>query len=65
MAPCKTECFEGPLDLLLHLIDDKNKIDIYDIPISEITDQYIWNISTLWKKEDLSMESLWSWQPHF
>lgn len=32
--------FEGPLDLLLHLID-KSKIDIYDIPINSITDQYI------------------------
>ena len=32
--------FEGPLDLLLHLID-KNKIDIYDIPIASITDQYL------------------------
>lgn len=31
--------FEGPLDLLLHLID-KNKVDIYDIPIAMITDQY-------------------------
>ena len=31
--PVKLEVFEGPLDLLLHLID-KNKIDIYDIPIS-------------------------------
>ena len=29
--PVKLEVFEGPLDLLLHLID-KNKIDIYDIP---------------------------------
>ena len=36
----KLEKFEGPLDLLLHLID-KNKIDIYDIPIAEITDQYL------------------------
>ena len=36
----KLNVFEGPLDLLLHLID-KNKIDIYDIPIVEITDQYI------------------------
>lgn len=34
------DAFEGPLDLLLHLID-KNKINIYDIPISEITDQYM------------------------
>lgn len=32
--------FRGPLDLLLHLIE-KNKVDIYDIPIVEITDQYI------------------------
>lgn len=32
--------FEGPLDLLLHLID-KNKMDIYDIPIHEITKQYL------------------------
>src|SRR5690554_6556944 len=36
----KLEVFEGPLDLLLHLID-KNEIDIYNIPISEITDQYM------------------------
>jgi segregation and condensation protein A len=34
--PVKLEAFEGPLDLLLHLID-KNKINIYDIPIVEIT----------------------------
>ncbi len=34
------EEFQGPLELLNHLIE-KNKIDIYDIPISEITDQYI------------------------
>lgn len=38
--PVKLEVFEGPLDLLLHLID-KNKVDIYDIPIVEITDQYL------------------------
>ena len=36
----KVEAFEGPLDLLLHLIE-KNKVDIYDIPISEITAQYL------------------------
>ena len=36
----KLQVFEGPLDLLLHLIE-KNKIDIYDIPIAEITDQYL------------------------
>lgn len=38
--PVKLQVFEGPLDLLLHLID-KNKIDIYDIPIVEITKQYM------------------------
>ncbi|MBR6627009.1 MAG: segregation/condensation protein A [Lachnospiraceae bacterium] len=38
--PVKLEVFEGPLDLLLHLID-KNKVDIYDIPIVEITQQYL------------------------
>lgn len=36
----KLENFEGPLDLLLHLIE-KNKIDIYDIPIVSITNQYL------------------------
>ncbi len=36
----KIENFEGPLDLLCHLID-KNKMDIYDINLSAITEQYI------------------------
>ncbi len=36
----KLQQFEGPLDLLLHLID-KNKMDIFDIPIVEITAQYM------------------------
>src|SRR5512136_2845667 len=36
----KLEVFEGPLDLLLHLIK-KNEIDIYDIPITMITQQYL------------------------
>jgi segregation and condensation protein A len=43
--------FEGPLDLLLHLID-KNEIDIYDIPIAELTEQYMEFI------ESHSMESM-------
>ena len=34
------ETFEGPLDLLLHLIKKKN-LDIYDIPIAEITEEYL------------------------
>ncbi len=48
----KTEKFEGPLDLLCHLID-KNKMDIYDINLSEITDQYI---SYLKEQEKLNLE---------
>lgn len=36
----KLENFEGPLDLLCHLID-KNKMDIYDVKIADIADQYI------------------------
>ena len=36
----KLEVFEGPLDLLLHLIR-KNEVDIYDIPIAPIVDQYL------------------------
>lgn len=36
----KLDIFEGPLDLLLHLIQDL-EIDIYDIPIAEITEQYM------------------------
>lgn len=38
--PVKLQEFEGPLDLLLHLID-KNKVSIFDIPIVEITRQYM------------------------
>lgn len=38
--PIKLQTFEGPLDLLLHLINQA-EVDIYDIPISEITDQYL------------------------
>lgn len=40
MYTIKLEAFEGPLDLLLYLIR-KNEIDIYNIPIAKITDQYI------------------------
>ena len=46
----KLEVFEGPLDLLLHLID-KNKVNIYDIPIVEITDQYLEYVNfLLWRQ---------------
>src|SRR4030065_1326277 len=36
----KLDIFEGPLDLLLHLIK-KNEVDIYDIPIALITGEYL------------------------
>ena len=48
--PVKLEVFEGPLDLLLHLID-KNKVDIYDIPIVEITNQYMDYIKEMQQKD--------------
>ena len=51
----KLEVFEGPLDLLLHLID-KNKVDIYDIPIVEITAQYLEYIQAL-ESEDMNIVS--------
>ena len=47
--------FEGPLDLLLYLIQ-KNKIDIYDIPIAQITQQYLSYINK-WKELDLDIAS--------
>lgn len=53
--PVKLEVFEGPLDLLLHLIE-KSKIDIYDIPIVEITAQYMDYIRGM-AKEDLNIMS--------
>lgn len=42
----KLEAFEGPLDLLLHLIE-KHKIDIYDIPIVMITEQFLACMKTM------------------
>ncbi len=51
----KLEKFEGPLDLLLHLIE-KNKIDIYDIPIIEITAQYLDYIRQM-QEEDMNVMS--------
>ena len=51
----KLQVFEGPLDLLLHLID-KNKVDIYDIPIVEITEQYLQYIKQM-ETEDMNVMS--------
>ncbi|HAW15637.1 MAG TPA: chromosome segregation protein ScpA [Clostridiales bacterium] len=51
----KIRHFEGPLDLLFHLIE-KNDIDIYDIPISEITNQYMEFLSEM-EKMDMEVAS--------
>ena len=51
----KLEVFEGPLDLLLSLIS-KNKLNIYDIPIAELLDQYMEQIR-LMKEENMDVAS--------
>ncbi|MDR1771088.1 MAG: segregation/condensation protein A [Hungatella sp.] len=51
----KLDNFEGPLDLLLHLID-KNKVNIYDIPIATITEQYLDYVNHM-ETEDLNIVS--------
>lgn len=48
----KIDNFEGPFDLLFHLIE-KNKVNIYDIPINEITDQYM---DYLYSMQELDLE---------
>lgn len=54
----KLDGFEGPLDLLLHLIH-RYEIDIYDIPVAKITDQYMQFIHTMKKLElDVASEYL-------
>ena len=42
----KLKDFEGPLDLLLHLVS-KYQMDIYDVPITEVIEQYLAYVSTL------------------
>lgn len=51
----KLQVFEGPLDLLLHLIE-KNKVDIYDIPMVEITAQYLEYIKAM-ETQDMNIMS--------
>src|SRR5690606_30870527 len=54
----KIDAFEGPLDLLLHLINSY-EIDIYDIPVAQITEQYMIYIHTMQKLElDIASEYL-------
>lgn len=51
----KLQVFEGPLDLLLHLIE-KNKVDIYDIPIVTITEQYLEYVEQM-QEQDMDIMS--------
>ena len=51
----KLEGFEGPLDLLLQLIA-RNKLNIYDIELSVLIDQYLEQIE-LFKSEEMELES--------
>ena len=54
----KLETFEGPLDLLLYLIT-KNKLDICDIQISELLDQYMGQINAMQEADmDIASEFL-------
>ena len=54
----KIDAFEGPLDLLLHLIN-RLEIDIYDIPVAQITEQYLLYIHTMNELElDVASEFL-------
>lgn len=54
----KIDAFEGPLDLLLHLINGL-EIDIYDIPVAQITEQYLMYIKTMTElKLDVASEFL-------
>jgi segregation and condensation protein A len=54
----KLDMFEGPLDLLLHLIDN-SEVDIYNIPIKEITDQYMGYLDAMQEMElELTSEFL-------
>lgn len=50
----KLESFSGPLDLLIHLIE-KDQVDIYDIPIARITEEYINYLATI---EELDLENM-------
>ncbi|HBY21342.1 MAG: hypothetical protein A2Y24_00875 [Clostridiales bacterium GWE2_32_10] len=50
----KLETFEGPMDLLYHLIE-KNKLDIKDIPIAEVTEQYMNYIANI---DELDMDNV-------
>jgi len=53
----KLDVFEGPFDLLLYLIK-KDEVDIYDIPIAKITDQYLSFLEKM-RKQGIDIASEW------
>ncbi|GAA3322518.1 hypothetical protein GCM10020331_042710 [Ectobacillus funiculus] len=58
----KIDAFEGPLDLLLHLIN-RYEIDIYDIPVATITEQYVSYIHAMQELQlDVASEFFWLWR---
>ena len=54
------ERFQGPLDLLLHLIRTQD-IDVFDIPISRITDQFLQAIKGSTRRTSTGRGSSWRW----
>ena len=50
----KLPVFEGPMDLLLHLIN-KHKLNIYDIPILELVEQYVAAVRQMQEDENLEV----------
>jgi len=57
-----TDIFEGPMDLLVHLIK-KNEVNIYDIPIALITEQYLHYLQWLDALNVDYARNSWSWPP--
>lgn len=58
----KLPVFEGPMDLLLHLIN-KHKLNIYDIPILELVEQYVAAVRQMQEDENLEVTSeFWKWR---
>ena len=51
----KLEVFEGPMDLLLHLIS-KHKLNIYDIPVAELLEQYLAHTDAM-READMDVQS--------
>ena len=56
----KIKDFEGPLDLLLHLVS-KYQMDIYDVPITEVIEQYLAYVATLQAMRLEVAGNIWSW----